>query len=187
LKIGSFEFENASVSYPDSLTVIAAYKNKDRNGTLGANILRRFHVIYDYPGRKITLRKNSHFKKPFLYNKSGLELNHGGDMVVKVHKPRFTTDVSNDGKSITQVISSYALAYKPSYIISHLRDDSPAKNAGLLVGDIILEINGSVAYNKEMQEIINILSQKENKKIKLLVSRDGKHLKYEFFLKSMFE
>ncbi len=187
LKIGSFEFENASVSYPDSLNVIAAYKNKDRNGTLGANILRRFHVIYDYPGRKITLKKNSHFKKPFLYNKSGLELTYGGDMIVKEHKSQFSEGVSNEGKSITQIISSYVLAYKPSYVISHLRDDSPAKNAGLLVGDIILEINGSVAYNKKMQEVIHILSQKENKKIKLLVSRNGQHLKYEFYLKSMFE
>lgn len=187
LKIGSFIFENASVSYPDSLYIVAAYKNKERNGTLGANVLRRFHVIYDYPGRKITLKKNSHYKKPFLYNKSGLELSYGGDMVVKETKSKFTDGVSSDGESITQIISSYVLAYKPSYVISQLRDDSPAKNAGLMIGDIILEINGSVAYNKEMQDIIHILSQKENKKIKLLISRNGQHLKYEFYLKSMFE
>ncbi len=187
LKIGSFVFEKASVSYPDSLTIANAFKNKERNGTLGANILRRFHVIYDYPGRKITFRKNSYFKKPFYYNKSGLELIYGGDMMVKERKSRYAAGTSEDGESITQVISSYVLAYKPSYQISHLRDDSPAKNAGLMVGDIILEINGSLAYNKEMQEVINILSQKENKKIKLLVSRDGQHFKYEFLLKSMFE
>lgn len=187
LKIGSFVFKNASVSYPDSLTIVAAYKNKERNGTLGANILRRFNVIYDYPGRKITLKKNSHYKKPFLYNKSGLELIYGGDMIVTETKSRFVEGISEDGKSITQLIPSYVLAYKPSYQISQLRDDSPAKNAGLVVGDIILEINGSVAYNKEMQEVISILSQKENKKIKLLISRNGQHLKYEFYLKSMFE
>lgn len=186
LKIGSFIFENASVSYPDSLNIVTAFKNKDRNGTLGAHILRRFHVIYDYPGRKITFKKNSFYKKPFLYNKSGLELMYGGDMVVKEHKSRFAENTSPEGKSITQLISSYALAYKPSYVISHLREDSPAKNAGLMVGDIILEINGSVAYNKKMQEVIHILSQKENKRIKLLISRNGKHLKYEFNLKSMF-
>jgi hypothetical protein len=187
LKIGSFVFEDAFVSYPDSSNIDIALKNKERNGTLGANILRRFLVIYDYPGRKITLKKNSHFKKPFFYNKSGLELTYGGDMMVKERKSRYTEGTSQEGKSITQLISSYVLAYKPSYQISHLRDDSPAKNAGLLVGDIILEINGSVAYNKEMQEIIHTLSQKENKKIKLLISRNGQHLKYEFFLKSMFE
>jgi len=187
LKIGRFVFEDAFVSYPDSSNIDVALKNKERNGTLGANILRRFLVIYDYPGRKITLKKNSHFKKPFFYNKSGLELTYGGDMMVNERKSRFTEGISADGESITQLISSYVLAYKPSYQISHLRDDSPAKNAGLMVGDIILEINGSVAYNKEMQEIIHILSQKENKKIKLLISRNGKHLKYEFYLKSMLE
>ena len=187
LKIGSFVFDNASVSYPDSLYIIAAYKNKDRNGTLGANILRRFNVIFNYPERKITLKKNSHFKKPFLYNKSGIELIYGGDMMVKENKSRYSNETTSEGKNIMQLVSSYVLAYKPSYQISHLRENSPAKNAGLMVDDIILEINGTVAYNKEMQEVIHILSQKENKKIKLLISRNGRHLKYEFYLKSMFE
>ncbi len=79
LIIGSFIFENASVSYPDSTSIVAVHKNKDRNGTLGAGILKRFHVILDYPNRKITLKKNSRFfKEPFLYNKSVIELVYGG-------------------------------------------------------------------------------------------------------------
>jgi len=186
LIIGSFVFDNASVSYPDSTSIVAVHKNKDRNGTLGAGILKRFHVIIDYPNRKITLKKNSRFfKEPFLYNKSGIELVYGGERLVKEKRARFPDNSQNNNNSITQIIYSYALAYKPSYQISYVRDGSPAKIAGLLVGDIILEINRKLAYNIEMQEIIQMLSQKEDKKIKLLIDRDGKHLNYEFNLKSM--
>ena len=49
LKIGSFEFEDASVSYPDSTSIVRVHANKDRNGTLGAGILKRFQVIYGLP------------------------------------------------------------------------------------------------------------------------------------------
>ncbi len=186
LIIGGFIFENASVSYPDSTSIVAVHKNKDRNGTLGAGILKRFHVILDYPNRKITLKKNSRFfKEPFLYNKSGIELVYGGERLVKEKRARFPDSGQNNNNSITQIIYSYALAYKPSYQISFIRDGSPAKIAGLLVGDIILEINRKLAYNIEMQEITQMLSQKEDKKIKLLIDRDGKHLNYQFNLKSM--
>lgn len=189
LRLGNFVFNNPSVSYPDPISIVTAIQNnKDRNGTLGAEILKRFHVIFDYPNNKITLKKNSKFyNEPFLYNKSGIEIIYGSKMLVKEAKSK----LSNYGRdqtgnnSITEILYTYNLAYKPSFEIFNIREASPAKIAGLLVGDIILEINGSPAYDKEMQEIIFILSGRENKKIRLLVSRDGKHLKYEFHLKNM--
>ncbi len=189
LKIGKFVFENASVSYPDSIAIVAAQKNKQRNGSLGAEILKRFHVIFDYKNRKITLKKNyKFFNSPFLYNKSGIELVYGGEMLIK--EKRTNTNhmgVANSmDRNIFEIMYSYGLAYKPSFQISFVRDGSPAKLAGLLVGDIILEINGIPSYEKEMSEIIQILSQKENKRIRLLVDRDGNHLRYEFYLKDMF-
>ncbi|MCF6222270.1 MAG: aspartyl protease family protein [Flavobacteriaceae bacterium] len=188
LRIGSFVFENASVSYPDSISILTVRNNQTRNGTLGAEMLKRFHVIFDYPNKKITLKKNlKYYKAPFLYNKSGIEIIYGGDMLVKERIPNFTNyKINDDGSNIiTKMISSYGLAYKPSYEISNIRDGSPAKLAGLMVGDVILEINSSLAYDKEMQEIVLILSGKENKKIRLLVNRNGLHLKFEFYLKDM--
>ncbi len=187
LIIGDFVLENVSVSYPDSLSVATALNNRERNGTLGANILTRFHVIFDYPNKKISLRKNgSKFNDPFYYNKSGIEVIYGGEMLVKEKKSRMVSNHSeSDTKSITHIIFSYGLAFKPSYQIVLLRDDSPAKKAGLLVGDIFLKINGKTAYELKLQEIVEILSGKANKKITLSIDRSGKQLKYSFLLKDL--
>jgi len=186
LKIGSFEFEDASVSYPDSTSIVKVHANKDRNGTLGAGILKRFQVIMDYPNSRVTFKKNGRFyRAPFLYNKSGMEVIHGGEMLVKENRYQTPIPKDNQGVSIATIFYTFGLTYKPSYKISLIRKGSPAHYAGLIEGDILLEINGKEAYNMKMQEIVYMLSQKEDKKIKLLVDRNGEHLRYEFYLKSM--
>ncbi len=186
LKIGDFEFEDASVSYPDSTSILRVHANRDRNGTLGAGILKRFQVIMDYPNSRVSLKKNGRFyRAPFLYNKSGMELIYGGEMLVKENKYQVPLPKDNQGVSITTIFYTFGLTYKPSYKISLIRKGSPAHYAGLREGDILLEINGKEAYNLEMEEIVYMLSQKEDKKIKVLVDRNGQHLRYEFYLKSM--
>ena len=186
LKIGSFEFENASVSYPDSTSMVKMHSNKDRNGTLGAGILKRFLVIFDYPNRKITLKKNKQlYKEPFLYKMSGMELIFGGEMLVKVKKARLVDPDQSENTSITEIFYNYDWTYKPSYQVSLVRKDSPAQLAGIMEGDIVLEINGKPAYSLKMEELIHLLSTKESKRIKLLIDRNGEHLRYEFILKSL--
>ncbi|HEX3969606.1 MAG TPA: PDZ domain-containing protein, partial [Edaphobacter sp.] len=46
---------------------------------LGGNLLRRFTVTIDYPGRTLTLEPNSHFADPFPADASGLILKAEGD------------------------------------------------------------------------------------------------------------
>ena len=189
LRIGGFIIAKANVSYPDSTSMVTMHANRQRNGTLGAGILKRFHVIMDYPGRRMTLKKNGkYFNEPFLYNKSGIEIMYGGEMLVKEKRARINPTESQPGennRSITDIIYSYGLTYKPSYKISVIRKGSPAHLAGLRVGDIILEINGKEAYSMKMEEVNHVFSQKEDKRIRMLVDRNGQHLRYEFLLKSL--
>lgn len=186
LKIGSFEFEDATVSYPDSSSIVKVHANRDRNGTLGAGILKRFQVIMDYPNSQITLKKNAKlYKSPFLYNKSGMELTYGQAILVQEKRAGISRPTNDETKSITEIFYNYGLTYKPSFQVSMIRKGSPAHFAGLLEGDIILEVNGKPSYTMEMEEVIYMLSQKENRKIKVLIDRNGQHLRYEFVLKSL--
>ena len=187
--IGDFTFDQPIVAFPDSLSTGEAIGRDNRNGTLGSDILRRFHVIMDYPGRRMTLKKNGkYYSEPFLYNKSGIEIMYGGEMLVKEKRARINPTEQQSGennRSISDIIYSYGLTYKPSYKIAVIRKGSPAHLAGLRVGDIILEVNGKEAYSMKMEEVNHVFSQKEDKRIRMLVDRNGQHLRYEFFLKSL--
>jgi len=186
LEIGNFYFDNLTVAYPDSTSIVMASRFKDRNGTLGAEILKRFHIIYDYPNQKITLRKNNrYFKDKFNYNLSGIELSQAGKSFIKVQKetPILVQESPTELKIGVQY--NYIYSLKPTYRISEIRKNSPAQLAGLRKGDILLEINHKPAYEYTLQEIMQLLHSKEGKTIKMLVDRNGINLKYQFKLKKL--
>ncbi len=186
--LGQYSFKNASVAYPDSTSIATAYRFKERNGSIGAGILKRFRLLIDYRGKKLVLKKkSSYFNDQFLYNMSGIELIHNGTMLIK--DKRDTSGLNfggrGDSRGIVQLIFEMVYDFKPLYTISFVRPNSPAEKAGLLANDIILEVNGKLAYNFKMEEIIHLFSTKEGKLIKLLIERNGKKLFYSFRLEDM--
>jgi len=187
LVIGKFEFKNPTVSFPDESSIYYARQFEERNGSLGATVLKRFNVIFDYKNKKITLKKGSYFKEPFRYNMSGIELVYNGKQLIR--EQNFTSSRLTDGKTNdknTVILDyNYKYTFKPSYKIHHLRADSPAYNAGLLEGDIVIKINGKFTHEMELDEIIEKFYQKENTKISLVVERNGKDYEYHFYLKDM--
>jgi len=73
-QIGKFEFPNVIAAFPDSGEIADVTASNGRNGSVGADIFRRFNVVIDYHNKRIILRKNAEFKEPFLYDMSGLEI-----------------------------------------------------------------------------------------------------------------
>ncbi len=73
-QIGKFEFNNVITAFPDSNSIGDATANSDRNGSVGADIFRRFNVTIDYQNKRIILSKNSSYKEPFSYDMSGIEV-----------------------------------------------------------------------------------------------------------------
>jgi len=185
--LGDFELNRPTVSYPDSISVYHAMKFKERNGSLGANILKRFVVTFDYKQSKISLKKGSLFKAPFRYNMSGIELVYNGKILVKEKDKgaiSYEDSNMNSGHRIT-LDYSYKFTFKPTYKIQKLRIDSPAYIAGLQVDDVVVKINGKYTYDFKLEEIVEEFYQKENTKISLVVERHGMHYKYSFKLKDM--
>jgi len=72
--VGPLVMYEPIVAFPDNNSVENLLGQSDRNGTLGAEILRRFYVIMDYPNKRLILHPNSNLKDEFNYNMSGLEV-----------------------------------------------------------------------------------------------------------------
>ncbi|WP_397361990.1 aspartyl protease family protein [Olleya sp. R77988] len=188
--IGNFSFKNPKVAYPDSITVASVKKFKDRDGTFGGELLKRFNSIIDYPNSKITLKPNSFFKRPFRYNRSGLQVVHDGvRLVMEIDvKDNGLTKISGDNGKLVNVQSviktNYKYDLKPYYIINEVRMGSPGYNAGLRKGDIVNTINGKETYDMSLSELVGYFYQNEGVKIKLVVDRLGLERRFEFKLQS---
>ena len=72
--VGPLVLYEPIVAFPENEMVDQLMGDTDRNGTLGAEILRRFYVTMDYPNKRLILRPNSNLKDNFNYNMSGLEV-----------------------------------------------------------------------------------------------------------------
>ena len=185
--------KNANVAFPDSTYITLASQFKARNGSLAGNILKRFNLIVDYPRGYITLKKNSYFNDSFSYNKSGIELAHNGMRFVKeldnVIRGDEDTNFTDETRNGTKIVfdTHYKLSLKPAYTIVELREGSPADRAGLMIGDVILSINGKPSYHYNLQDLTHKFYDDEGAHIKLVVERAGKELTFEFRLEKLFE
>lgn len=189
IKLKSFEIENPTTSFLNEVSTKNARKFKARNGSLGAGILKRFTVWFDYPNRKLTLKKNSEFNKKFNYNMSGLYIVYDGKQLVKekttkryVAKDNNQALNTNTSNSINY-ITNYRFKFKSSYKIKTVLINSPAAKAGIKAGDVIVKLNNNYVYKYSLNEIVEKLQEKENKLIKMVLERDGKKIKIQFKLK----
>ena len=186
--LGKFEFKNPTVSFPDSISIAHALQFKGRNGSIGANILKRFTVTFDYKNNKMTLKKGSSFYEPFRYNMSGIELIYNGKLLMKEKEYTRVSLAANEATTQVNTITldyNYKYSFKPTYKIFKLRINSPAHDAGLQVNDIVIKINGQYTYNLKLDEIVEKFYQKENRKISLVIERNGQNYEYQFRLKNM--
>jgi hypothetical protein len=71
---GKYNLFDPVVCYPDSTSAVGYRGLNSRNGSLGANILRRFNVIFDYADSTFYFKKNSFYKESFDIGMSGVEV-----------------------------------------------------------------------------------------------------------------
>ena len=185
IKIHKYVFQQPYVAFPDTLSIQNVRLAKERAGSIGSEILRRFTVVLDYQRELIYLSPNSQYDEPFRFNMSGIEVQHAGVQWVKT---RDVTIDNNRNKNLLKDILegfNYTMELKPIYKIYNLRPDSPAAIAGLQKDDEIISINGKSAHSFTLQKIKNLLQSDEGKKIKIEIKRNNVVLKYSFYLKSI--
>ena len=188
ISIGTFKIKEPTVSFLDSTSTFYARRFRERNGSIGGNILKRFKIWVDYKNKTITLKKSGSFRGGFEYNMSGLDVVYNGKILVKEKQSSTFSDAYSSGKSETtntktvSIISTYAYRFKPSYKIKHVLKNSPADLAGLQVDDVILSINGIKAHQLTLKELLGKFQAGHNKRITLVVERAKVDMKFHFNL-----
>ncbi|MFC7773152.1 retropepsin-like aspartic protease [Flavobacterium sp. GCM10027622] len=190
IKLGTSVIDNATISFPNQESIRHVNMGSGRNGSIGSEILKRYHVLFDYANGTIYLKKNLDFKEPFNYNMSGLEIGHIGLHWVKeqtVFRANLVpANVINvDLRDASPISFKYQFSLKPKYEITKIRPNSPAEQAGFQKGDIIVNINGHYAYQYKLEEIVEILRSEEGKMIRLEVDRKGVIVKGKFQLQKI--
>ena len=191
IRIGNSTIDNSTISFPDELSIRHVNMDSGRNGSIGSEILKRFHVLFDYENGKIYLKENVDFKEPFNYNMSGLEIGHIGlhwvkeQVVLKANLVTTTNAIHVDLTDASPTSFKYLFSLKPKYEITKVRPNSPAELAGFKKGDVITNINGHYAYQYKLEEILEIMRSDEGKLIRLEVDRKGVIIKGKFQLKKI--
>ena len=191
VQIGSFVLRDAKAAFPNMGAFELLTFLDHRNGSVGGELLKRFNIVLDYPNGKITLRKNKYFDTPFQYNMSGLDLQHNGLRYIAEKITNNQGVVVEKEKSFgnVQILfeNTTRLSLVPEIIVSGIRAGSPADEAGLQEGDIILAVNGKSVYKYKLQEVMKMLNEKEGKRIQVIVERYNTNLKFSFVLKDLFK
>ncbi len=184
--ISKFKFEQPIVSFPDSTSIQHLILEKDRLGSVGGEILKRFNVVFDYDKENLYLRKGKKFADDFSYNISGIEIMHSGMQWVteRVYFNNIVKSITPDQHKPESNPEDfkYKLELKPIYEIASIRKGSEAEKVGLQLEDIIHTVNGKPAYRYSLQDINFMLRSEDKKWIELEVMREGKVLKFKFQL-----
>lgn len=178
--MSKFEFHNLVIAFPDTISIRNVKMVKDRSGSVGAEIMKRFHVVFDYPNQIMFLKKNREFDDPFSYNKSGIELQHFGLQWVQ-ETVRLETVPLSEGINLSNNFK-YKFELKPVYLIANVRKNSTAGLSGIQKDDVLVSINGLPAYKYSLEKINSILKSEDEKWITIEVERNSQLLKFKFQL-----
>lgn len=186
MTFGKETLGNVSASFPDSLSVEGLKTYHARNGSIGAETMRRFHLFFDYNNHNLFLKGNKWRKHPVRYDMSGIVLEHSGFNLVesyeKVVKSVSTPIVQSNNEIIIEPAFYKKFELKPSFQIARLRENSPALLAGLQVGDEVIKVNRRDAWKMDLDDFTSLFSSEDGKRIKMEVRRDGRRMDFEFLL-----
>lgn len=186
LYIGDFAFEKPLAAMPDEYSIQNLRIVPNRKGSLGSDIFRRFTVIFNYPENRLYLKKNKHFNEPFIFNKSGLDLQHDGMIWEKdlVQVETMPARSDNEGVKAYEAEKSfkYNFVLKPQYSVVGCRKDSPCFVAGIRKDDKIITINKKKASDYTLEKINNLLREEDGTRVTFEVERDLQKMTFQIIL-----
>ena len=139
VNIGDFSFNEFVVG---ATMASGGFENRDNAGTVGAEILSRFHITLDYPHGRMFLEPNDRYQTALLEDRSGL-------WVV----------ATDEGKQVFRIVPN-----------------SPADQAGLKAGDLLVAIDDQSAADLSLAQIWQRWRADVGTRYVLKIQRDGQLL-----------
>ena len=191
-RIGNYQLIETKAAFPFRDSFANIINLEDRNGSVGGEVLKRFNLVVDYKNSRLYLKKNGYYKDPFQYNLAGIDIQHNGvrlirERIADVHGRVKTDDRTAIGSVKILLEPRTRISLVPEIVVSGIRAGSPADEAGLQQGDIILAVNGKKVHEYKLQEIIQMLNEREGKRVKVRIERYNRELSFSFLLKDVFK
>lgn len=180
LYLGKYSFEQPLTAMPDKYSIQNLKLVPQRKGSIGSDILRRFTVVFDFPHKKIFLKKNKYFDDPFQFNSSGLDIQQDGmtwekDLVVIETKKNTTNREGVEVFGQTERFQ-YNFVLKPKFTVAGCRKDSPCFLAGIRKNDQLISINKKTVGDMSMQKIHDYFKEEDGTRILLEIERNNQIL-----------
>ncbi|MGH7237464.1 MAG: PDZ domain-containing protein [Candidatus Saccharimonadales bacterium] len=112
IDIGKYDIKNLISSFPEDDSLRKALKEK-RDGNLGIGLLKRFIVVFDYPGKAIYLKRGPGFNAPFEHDMSGLEYYAAGDGFKRIIISRVAPGSAGDAIGLEKDDEIVSINFKP--------------------------------------------------------------------------
>ncbi|MGX9986821.1 PDZ domain-containing protein [Soonwooa purpurea] len=188
LYFGKFQFITPLVAMPDAASISHLQLVPNRKGSIGAEIFRRFNMLFDYPNKKIYFKKNKYYNEPFIFDMSGLEVKQDGlswekDLVKVETKAKDLETQESQNIIYNTTDFQYKFSLKPKFIVAGTRKDSEAQKIGLKKGDVLIKINNRKTSDMTLSKINQILKSQEGKTLQIHIERNGISLIYNLILK----
>ena len=155
VEVGKLEFRNIVTSFQNLAPGTDSIYINFRNGIIGNQSLKHFHIIIDYVNYRLYLRPVNRRRPPkFKYDRSGLFLVAGG-------------------RNINQ------------FKVASVVPGSPADKAGLKEGDDIKKINGLPCATMSLSTLNRKFTKRVGKRFKIVFRRNGVRKKAQFTLRDI--
>ncbi|WP_172443287.1 aspartyl protease family protein [Nonlabens agnitus] len=190
--LGKHKLNKVTVSLPEmeSLTnrKVDVNQEEDYKGSIGGEVLSRFKVVLDYKNESMYLRPESNLEEGFFYNMAGLELIEGDlEVFTTIENAKTESTKGNYGRVNTE--GSFqpnsrrrVIKITPKLLISYVRPESPADEAGLKVGDEIIKVNSVSQSSLSLTNVSKKFFRKPYSTIRFTVKRGEAIFKVKFEL-----
>tara|TARA_R110000796_G_scaffold96719_1_gene202985 strand:- start:394891 stop:396135 length:1245 start_codon:yes stop_codon:yes gene_type:complete len=142
IKLGKFKFKKVLTSYPDNWGLskpgVETKREDVRYGTIGSDVLSKFHVIFNYHEGYMYLKPNKNYQERFQFNTIGMNVMAFGERLNEYYVNDIIPDSPADkagleiGDEVIAMNNNPAFFYKLDEVVSVLKR-TPGERLKLII------------------------------------------------------